>query len=124
MRRLSLLLALGLAASACHSARSPELTVLGVREAPRHEVVFLQVTNPASRPMRLTKLEYTFAAQGTQVSSGEVPIARDLPAGSAVVVEVPLESDAPGPMTLRGTLVAELDQIVRTYTVSARVEAR
>jgi hypothetical protein len=123
MRRLSLLFAFGLAASACHSSRSPELTVLGVREAPvSHGVVFLQVTNPASRPMRLTKLEYTFASQGTRISSGELPLARDLAAGAAVVVEVPLESNATGPMTLRGTLVAELDQIVRTYTVSAQVD--
>ena len=124
MSRLSLLLAIVLGATACQSARSPELTVLGVREAPRHEVVFVQVTNPASRPMRLTKLEYTFASQGTQISSGEVPLARDLPAGAAAVVEVPLEPGRTGPIMLRGTLVAELDQIVRTFTVSAQVDPR
>ena len=124
MSRLALVLALALGATACHSARSPELTVLGVRERPRHEVVFLQVTNPASRPMRLTKLEYTFASQGTRVASGEVSLARDLPAGAVVVVEVPLETDTAGPMTLRGTLVAEVEQIVRTFTVSAQVDPR
>ena len=124
MSRLAFVLSLALAATACHSARSPELTVLGVREAPRHEVVFLQVTNPANRPMRLTKLEYTFASQGTRIASGEVEILRDLPAGAAAVVEVPLESGTIGPVTLRGTLVAELDQIVRTFTVSAQVDPR
>lgn len=124
MSRLALAFALALVATACHSAPSPELSVLGVREAPRHEVVFVQVTNPASRPMRLTKLEYTFASQGTRVSSGEVELFRDLPAGAAAVVEVPLDFGTSGPLTLRGTLVAELDQIVRTFTVSARVDPR
>lgn len=123
MSRFLLALSLALAATACHSPRTPELTVLGVREAPR-EVVFLQVTNPASRPMRLTKLEYTFASQGTRIASGEVSLSRDLPAGAAAVVEVPLEGGASGPVTLRGTLVAELDQIVRTFTVSAQVDPR
>jgi len=124
MRRLAFAFALALGATACQSAPSPKLTVLGVREAARHEVVFLQVTNPASRPMRLTKLEYTFAAQGTRIASGEVLISRDLAAGAAAVVEVPLESGTIGPVMLNGTLIAELDQIVRTFTVSAQVDPR
>ena len=57
MVRLVLLLSLALGAVACHSGKPPEMTVLGVRDAARHEVVFVQVTNPANRPMRLTKLE-------------------------------------------------------------------
>ncbi len=122
MVRLVLLLSLALGAAACHSGKPPEMTVLGVRDAARHEVVFVQVTNPANRPMRLTKLEYTFASQGTQISSGEVSLARDLPAGAAVVVEVPLDAPSDGPMLLRGTLTAELDQIVRIFRVSANVD--
>lgn len=115
------------ALGACHGGRAPELTVLGVHDArtPRHEVVFVQVTNPASRPMRLTRLEYTFASQGaTQgatLSKGELPLYRDVPAGSTVVLEVPLDTTASGPMTLRGKLTTELDQIVRIFTVSAQV---
>lgn len=122
MLRVLVSLTLAVAAAACHSGKQPQLTVLGVSEAPRREVVFVQVTNPASRPMRLTKLEYTFASQGQQVSRGEVPLSRDLPAGAAVVVEVPLEFEANGPMTLRGTLTAELDEIVRIFRVSANVD--
>ncbi len=95
--------------------------MLGVHEARRHEVVFVQVTNPASRSMRLTKLEYTFASQGQAVSTGKIVLAREVPAGAAVVVEVPLELSVDGPMTLQGKLTAELDQIVRTFTVSALV---
>ena len=57
--------------------KGPEVRVLGVHEARRHEVVFVQVTNPAKRSMRLTKLEYTFAAQGTTVSTGKLALARE-----------------------------------------------
>ena len=74
--------------------------------------------------MRLTKLEYTFASQGTPIASGEVLLSRDLAAGAAAVLEVPLESGTTGPVVLRGTLIAELDQIVRTFTVSAQVDPR
>jgi hypothetical protein len=117
-----------LATAACTGARSPELRVIGVHDAPRQgEVVFVQVTNPAPRPMRLTKLEYRFAAGSATVSQGEVELDRDVPANAAIVVEVPLdlvpEKDAKdGPLTLTGKLTAELDQIVRTFKVSANVD--
>jgi hypothetical protein len=108
--------------AACHNARSPELRVLGVE---RHEMVFVQVTNSASRPMRLTKLEYTFASSnGTTLSQGEMPLERDVPANSAVVVEVPLDGEdhATSPMTLRGRITAELDQIVRIFQLDAQIQ--
>jgi hypothetical protein len=112
------------AVAGCAATKSPELRVLGVQEATRHEVVFVQVTNPANRPMRLTKLAYTFASAGGTVSEGEVDLAREVPAGAAVVVEVPLEEVPREKLTLRGKLTAELDQIVRIFTVSAQVQAR
>ena len=120
--RVALVLLAGWFAAGCHPGQSPQLHVLGVHESRRHEVVFVQVTNPASHAMRLTKLEYKFAAEGVTVSEGAVDLARDVPAGSAAVVEVPLESENRAPMTLSGRLTAELDQIVRTFTVSAQVQ--
>ena len=105
----------------CHPGTSPQLRVLGTQD---RDVVFVQVTNPASHPMRLTKLEYTFAADGAKVSQGEMPLERDVPAGAAVVVEVPIDTDAEPlqkPMTLTGTLTAELDQMVRIFQVSAQI---
>jgi len=115
-----LLFCLVLAACAAHS--SPQLRVLGVHDAPAREVVFVQVTNPATTPMRLTKLDYTFAAAGTTLSTGELPIERDVPAGSTVVVEVPLDSASKKPMMLKGTLIAELDQMVREFQISAQIQ--
>jgi hypothetical protein len=123
VRRSPLALAFALALVAgCHPGASPELRVLGVQEQTRHEVVFVQVTNPASRTMHLTKLEYTFAADGATVSTGEVSLAREVPAGTAVVVEIPLDSPSDLPMTLSGKLTAELDQIVEIFSVSAQVK--
>jgi LEA14-like dessication related protein len=112
----------GLAGAGCHSGKSPELRVLGVHEEPRHDVVFVQVTNPANHPMRLTRLEYTFAADGAKLSEGSLALAREVPAGAAVVVEIPLESPSEKPMTMSGKLTAELNQIVQIFSVSAKIQ--
>jgi hypothetical protein len=111
------------AAAGCGASQSPQLRVLGVQEARAdREVVFVQVTNPASRPMRLTKLEYVFASNGELLSQGEVPLyEREIPAGSAVVFEVPLDAQPAQATTLQGRLTAELDQVVRHFNVSAQL---
>lgn len=123
MVRLGLALSLLLTvATGCHTGRTPEVRVLGVNDAATSQV-FVQVTNPASRPMRLTRLEYTFAsASGTTVSRGEVALAREIPAGAAVVLEVPLEAEPSEALTLRGRVTAELDQLVRTFKLDADIQ--
>jgi LEA14-like dessication related protein len=83
--------------------------------------VFVQVTNPASQPLKLTKLEYTFAADGATLSTGEVPLEREVAAGAAVVVEVPLDMAGDKATSLQGTLTGEIDQIVHTYAVEAQI---
>lgn len=110
-------------AAGCHSARTPELRVLGVNNSSDSHV-FVQVTNPAAKPMRLTKLEYTFAsaASGTTVAEGELALAREVPAGAAVIVDIPLDADATETLTLRGKLTAELDDLVRSFKVSAQIQ--
>lgn len=117
---VSLLSLIGLGAG-CYTGKSPELRVLGVQQETRHDVVFVQVTNPASHSMRLTKLEYTFASAGETVSEGEVPLARDVPAGAAVVVEIPLDSPSEKPMTMSGKLTTELNDLVQIFSVSAQI---
>ena len=119
---IALALLAGIAGAGCHSGKSPELRVLGVHEEPRHDVVFVQVTNPANRPMRLTRLEYTFAADGAKLSEGALALAREVPAGAAVVVEIPLDSPSEKPMTMSGKLTAELNQIVQIFSVSAKIQ--
>ena len=119
---LALLIAIAAGVAGCATARSPELRVLGVHEEPRREVVFVQVTNPANRPIQLTKLEYRFAAGSETISEGELELARDVPAGEAIVVEVPVDAVPREPLTLRGRLTAVTDQIVRIFNVSAEVQ--
>src|SRR5688572_2070419 len=95
MVRFALALFVMFAAVGCGHSQAPELRVLGMQEARAREVVYVQVTNPASRPMRLTKLQYRFAASGgTTVSEGELALAREVPAGAAVLVEIPLEGES------------------------------
>ena len=119
---LALSLLLGSVGLTGCGVKSPELRVLGVRAEPRQDIVFVQVTNPASRPMRLTKLQYTFAADGAKVSEGEMALAREVPAGAAVVVEIPLDAPSEKPMTMSGKLTAELNQIVQIFSVSAKIQ--
>lgn len=124
MLRLVVAVSLALtAATGCHSGKSPELRVLGVHDAPQSHV-FVQVTNPARRPMTLTKLEYVFASasSGATVSEGEMRLYREIPAGAAAVVEVPLDAEANDTLMLRGTLTAELDQIVRSFKLNAQIQ--
>jgi len=111
------------AATGCHSGKSPELRVLGVHDASQSHV-FVQVTNPARRPMKLTKLEYVFASasNGATLAEGEMRLYREIPAGAAAVVEVPLDAEANDTLTLRGTLTAELDQVVRSFTLNAQIQ--
>src|SRR5438045_9800401 len=94
---IALVVAFAGAFAGCATARSPELRVLGVQQERRHEVVFVQVTNPARRPIQLTKLEYRFAAGRETVSEGELELARDVPAGEAIVAEAPMAARAPQP---------------------------
>ncbi|MFN0252137.1 MAG: hypothetical protein ACKV2T_35000 [Kofleriaceae bacterium] len=127
---VALTLVVGIAVSACTGAQTPSVRVLGVHGgneimSRQQEVVFVQVTNPASKPMRLTRLDYVFASHGQTFSEGAVPLARELPANSAVVVEVPLIGEAPHdqPITLKGKLTATVDEIVKSFSVTAKIEA-
>jgi len=124
MLRLVVVISLALAAATgCHSGKSPELRVLGVHDAPQSHV-FVQVTNPARRPMKLTKLEYVFASasSGATVSEGEMRLYREIPAGANAVVEVPLDAEANDTLMLRGTLTAELDQVVRSFKLKDQIQ--
>lgn len=122
MLRFALTLLVVVFAMGCRPAKPPELRVIGV-EARARDVIYVQVTNPASRPMRLTKLVYRFASSGgSTVSEGELALnARELPAGAAIVVEVPLDSAPNEATTLRGNLIAEQDHITKNFKVSAKI---
>ena len=123
MYRLAVASLIALGLTGCtHAQTSPELRVLGVHQAPASHV-FVQVSNPAPRPLHLTKLDYVFASsKGTTLAEGSMPIERDVPSGSIAVLEVPLDAEpSADTISLKGKLTGELDQIVRTFKLNARI---
>jgi hypothetical protein len=114
---LPILVAVGL--TACHSAGSAQLRVVGVQpDRPNGMVIHVQVVNRTAKPMRLQRLEYRFAGSGTiKVGLDH----RQIAPGAAAVVEVQLDEAAPAGGLLKGNLFAELDQIVESFPVTAQV---
>jgi len=118
------------ALAGCPASHQAQLNVLSVEQSStpnRDMVVYVEVVNRAKRPMRLQRLQYTFAASGSNAKATQLELElgqRLVEAGSAVVVEVPLPvADAAlgATLTLAGKLWAEQDQILRSYAVAAEV---
>jgi hypothetical protein len=77
----------------------------------------VKVVNRTARPMRLQRLEYSFAGAGHRIGLGQ----REIEPGAAAVVEVPIGTAITGSRLLKGKLFAELDQIIQSFPVSAQV---
>ncbi|HWM84670.1 MAG TPA: hypothetical protein VNO33_02505 [Kofleriaceae bacterium] len=121
---------MSLLVTACASS-GPRVTVLGVEQThatPRRELlVFVEVVNPTSRDLRLSRLEYRVRADSWFESAGQVALARDIGAGQSAVVEIPVPvrhagsaHDGSIPYTLEGKLFAHEDHIERSWNVKAR----
>lgn len=133
---LATALAVGSGALGCAGTQRPQLKVLSVEQTARQPstdmVLFVEVTNPAARPLELHRLQYSFAPSSHRVDlapvRGEVTLRRTVEAGAAVVVEVPLPVDEILPrgeeLLLAGRLYATQDQLERSFAVQARVAAR
>jgi hypothetical protein len=119
LRAALLSCALAVGSWGCAAQQRPNFSVVAV-ETQGRPVLLVQVTNPERRSIRLQRLVYTFASS-EHTSTGEVLLSRDVAAGAAVIVEVPVEFDGSGPFTLEGNLTAVLDRIVRIYPVTASV---
>ena len=126
-------IALTLALVACGASRQPQLKVLSVESAAARSsdmVLFVEVVNPAGRPLELHRLQYRFerSAQvaGVEPVHGEVKLARTVDPGAAIVVEVPLPIDDAlrgQALTLAGRLYATQDDLQRSFAVHAHVDA-
>lgn len=130
--RLHIALLSAVLLTACPASHQAQLNVLSVEKATtpnKDMVVYVEVVNHAKRPMRLQRMQYTFAPAGSHAKNTrlelELPLGQRLvEAGSAVVVEVPLPiADAAlgETLTLAGKLWAEQDQILRSFVVAAEV---
>ena len=107
------------AALAACTQHVPAIRVLGV-----HRAVFVEVTNPASRPLRLTRLAFALAEDGATVAHGEVRVARDVPARAAIIVDVPIEESAARATALHGVLTVRVGDAEHTFAVAARMPTR
>lgn len=127
-----------LALVGCAGSTPPTFNVLSIQNraprpaasgaARRDMVAYVEVVNPARRPISLQRLQYTFASSAARTRVSEVHLgARQVAAGSAVIVEVPLAFEsAPPPgqtLTLIGRLWTEQDRMIRSFQVAAEGEA-
>ncbi len=117
-RPLLLALTAALTFASCASQQRAALQVVAVENAAKSSVLLVQVSNPEPRAIRLQRLAYTFAG-ASHSSHGEVLLSRDIAAGGAAIVQVPVTFEGAGPFRLEGSLVALLDRVERTYPVAA-----
>lgn len=119
---------------ACGGAK-PRVNVLGVSEArnvasgARNKllVVFVEVVNPTSRDLELSRLEYDLESPSWFSTQGNVRLGRAVRAGSSAVVEIPVPvkraaMDAPrgAAYQLQGKLFARDDSRERSWKVSVK----
>lgn len=117
---------------------TPRIAVLGLDEPPGERaredhtiVVFLEVVNPTSLSLQLSRLRYQLSA-GTGAAGeagipGEVALARVVTAGATAVVEIPVTLPAASPpgsgaapgtrYTLSGELFAAFDHLEHSWPV-------
>ena len=100
LRPLLFALALSAGALACVGAPRPRVDVVGVSRAPARVAaplgLVVEIHNPMPHALVLSGFDYRFHAENWFRASGSLPLAREVPAYSTAVVEIPV----------RGTLVA------------------
>jgi hypothetical protein len=115
----------------CAAGSSPRVNVLGVEEssaAPRASLlVFVEVVNPTSRALTLSRLDYKVRASSWFESAGQVRLSREVGAESSTIVEIPVPVDraatADGgmiPYVLEGRLFAREDRLERSWNVAVK----
>lgn len=122
---------LAAASGACASGARPRVNVLGVQEtrsAPKAGLlVFVEVVNPTSRSLTLSRLEYRVRAASWFESKGKVALHREVGADSSTIVEIPVPvrhaagaEDATIPYVLEGKLFAREDRAERSWDVAVK----
>ena len=113
---------------------APHVKVLGMtetqardRDASRVMVMFVEVVNPTSTELRLSRLQYQISSSAWFDGTGEITLSRALAPDSAMVVEVPVTMADRGddvgnnaiPYQLRGVLYARDQDMERAYRVQS-----
>jgi len=117
--------------SACGAHNNPRVSVLGVQEssqaARQSLVVFVEVVNPTSRALTLSRLEYRVRASSWFESAGKVSLSRQVGAESSTIVEIPVpvshaakSDEGVIPYVLEGQLFAHEDRLERSWHVAVK----
>ena len=127
---LAVILLCALTAAVGCASHSPKVQVLGVQSTvmassqPSQLLVFVEVVNPGSRPIELSRLEYRVSAESWFRGQGQVPVSRQVPAGSSAVIEIPVPVKSGGAASaegvayrLEGRLFAVEDHVERSWDV-------
>jgi hypothetical protein len=107
------------------------VSVLGVQEssqaARQSLVVFVEVVNPTSRALTLSRLEYRVRASSWFESAGKVSLSRQVGAESSTIVEIPVpvshaakSDEGVIPYVLEGQLFAHEDRLERSWHVAVK----
>lgn len=116
----------------CTAGARPRVNVLGVQEsrgaAPKSGLlVFVEVVNPTSRALTLSRLEYRVRATSWFESAGQVHLTRQVGAESSAIVEIPVPveraanpEDGSIAYVLEGKLFAEEDRMERSWDVAVK----
>ena len=122
---------LAAASGGCATGARPRVNVLGVQEtraAPKSGLlVFVEVVNPTSRSLTLSRLEYRVRAASWFESKGQVQLTREVGAESSTIVEIPVPvqqsvsaEDGTIPYVLEGKLFAREDRAERSWDVAVK----
>lgn len=88
-------------------------------------LVYMEVVNPTSRDLRLSRLDYTLQADTWFESQGSVQLGRAVGPKSSTVVEIAVpvsrhDGEADGVLyKLKGRLFARADHVERSWNVDA-----
>lgn len=130
-----LLLSIALALGACTTPR-PAVKVIAMSHARAaatsgpEVLVYMEVVNPTSRDLRLSRLDYRLEADSWFETRGSVRLGRAVGPKSSTVVEIAVPVRSAGDKAdgvvykLEGRLFARADHVERSWTVDAAGEIR
>jgi LEA14-like dessication related protein len=134
LHKLLIAASIAFAAAACTTAR-PAIKVIAMSQARTTSapkvLVYMEVVNPTSRDLRLSRLDYRLEADAWFESQGSIQLGRAVAPKSSTIVEIAvpvrrLEGQSADAVLykLKGRLFARADHVERSWKVDATGEIK